>query len=171
MNQVEALEDRDAIDLVGPIVIDTHTDRITHLDIPQRLEHTMGLDGRDMLQSLFQQTRADRSYQHQQVDCHTPRIESLLASRWALPNRSSQTYSRLDGPAYQFASDIDDSLKTVAPAYSDETTFSLLILPPVGVQELADRGVQSAQWVSFRSASQDCRYYLSSSLIASLNIR
>ena len=33
MNQVEALEDGDAIDLVGPLVIDTHTDRVTHLNI------------------------------------------------------------------------------------------------------------------------------------------
>jgi hypothetical protein len=32
-NQVEALEDGDAIDLVGPLVIDTHTHRITHLNI------------------------------------------------------------------------------------------------------------------------------------------
>ena len=33
MNQVEALEDGDAIDLVGPLVIDTHNDRSTHLNI------------------------------------------------------------------------------------------------------------------------------------------
>ena len=33
MNQVEALEDGDAIGLVGPLVIDTHTDRVTHLNI------------------------------------------------------------------------------------------------------------------------------------------
>jgi hypothetical protein len=33
MNQVEALEDGDAIDLAGPLVIDTHTDRVTHLNI------------------------------------------------------------------------------------------------------------------------------------------
>ena len=33
MNQVEALEDAEAVDLAGPLVIDTPTERITHLDI------------------------------------------------------------------------------------------------------------------------------------------
>jgi hypothetical protein len=33
MNQVEALEDGEAIDLVGPLVIDTRTDKVTHLNI------------------------------------------------------------------------------------------------------------------------------------------
>jgi len=33
MTQVEALEDGEAIDLVGPLVIDTPTDRVTHLNI------------------------------------------------------------------------------------------------------------------------------------------
>ena len=33
MNQVKALEDGDAIDLVGPLIIDTQTDRVTHLNI------------------------------------------------------------------------------------------------------------------------------------------
>lgn len=33
MSQVEALQDGDAIDLSGPLVIDTHTGRVTHLNI------------------------------------------------------------------------------------------------------------------------------------------
>jgi hypothetical protein len=33
MSQVDALEDGDAIDLVGPLVIDSYTGRVTHLDL------------------------------------------------------------------------------------------------------------------------------------------
>lgn len=33
MNQVDALEDGNAIDLVAPLVIDIHTGRVTHLDL------------------------------------------------------------------------------------------------------------------------------------------
>jgi hypothetical protein len=39
MNQVETLEDGDAINLVGPLIIDTHTDRVTHLNIVIRDTH------------------------------------------------------------------------------------------------------------------------------------
>ena len=33
MSQVEALEDAESVDLAGPLVIDTPTERVTHLDI------------------------------------------------------------------------------------------------------------------------------------------